>query len=140
MEIAIHAHPPKACVRPGGTRPGWLVIQISSPSSKKHPWIELQAARAIGPCMEIARRSRYVAVPQSILDLRKRRAAVDRVRAVGMAQPVRRNPSGNASLGRRPFDHAVDRSICERSTFAAAEHRIIDASITAKREQGPAYN
>ena len=52
-------------------------LRLPSSSSKEHPRIELQPAGAVGPCMQVARR-------------RGAGAAFDGMRAVGVAQPVRR--------------------------------------------------
>src|SRR5262245_14328242 len=59
-----------------------------SPSSKKHPWVELQAARAVRPSMQIAARRGDVVVAERRLHLRQRGTVVDGMRTMGVAQPM----------------------------------------------------
>src|SRR6478609_6233095 len=61
-----------------------------SSSSKKHSWIELEAARSVRASVQVAARGGDVAVAKRRLHLGQRGPAVDGVRTVRVAQPVRR--------------------------------------------------
>src|SRR5262249_48228120 len=58
------------------------------PSSKKHPFIEPQAARALRPGVQIAGRGGSVLGPWGRLPLGRGGAAVDGVAGVSLPQPI----------------------------------------------------
>ena len=62
--------------------------QCHSSSSKKHPRIEVQPARAVGPCVQIAAGSGDVVMPKRRLNLWERGPAINCMGAMGMPQPV----------------------------------------------------
>ena len=60
-----------------------MIGSRASSSSKEHPRIELQPARALGARLQVARRRGDVAVPQGRLHLGQGGIALDRVACVG---------------------------------------------------------
>jgi hypothetical protein len=71
--------------------------------------------------MQIATGGGDVAVAQRLLDLRKRCAAIDGVRTMGVAQPVRGNRPVDASLGCGALHHAIDGAFVISSPFIGVE-------------------
>jgi hypothetical protein len=59
-------------------------------------------------------------------------SAVDRVRAVGVPQRVRRYSLADAGLPGRALDHAVDGPLGQVAAFAAGEHGIVGAGIDGR--------
>src|SRR5215475_8394817 len=73
----------------------------SSPSSKKHPRIELEPARALRTGVQIDGRGGDVAVSERFLHFGQGGAAVDGVAGVCVPKPMGTHGRFDASLGRR---------------------------------------
>src|SRR5215831_18327395 len=108
----------------------------ASSSSKEHPRIEFEPARALRSGVQIARRGGDVPVPERRLHLRKRGVAIDRVACVGVAQPVRRDRRLKAGPGRCALHRTEHRARCKRTALKAqleemvrADHRTLASYI-----------
>ena len=85
--------------------------------------------------MGVSRRHPKIAVPDRRLHEVSRRAAIERVRAVRMSQPVRRDRRRQARPLGCLFNNAVDLGGVESSTLGRAENRIIVRRLSAERNQ-----
>ena len=75
---------------------------------------------------------------QRRLHLGQRGAAVDGMRAVRVAQPVRRYSLVDAGLPGRALDHAVDGALGQVAAFAAGEDGIVGAGLDAQASRAVA--
>ena len=80
--------------------------------------------------MQIAARRRHVGVTERCLHLGKRGAAIERVAAVGMAQPVRRYGVRDAGPLRRSLDHVADSALLQsRAGPRGGGDRVVGAGV-----------
>ena len=86
--------------------------------------------------MQVAAGRRHVGVAECRLHLGKRGAAVERVAAVGVAQPMRRDGRGDPCALRGALHHVPDGAFSQAPTvLVGGKDRIVGAGVAAQGKQ-----